>query len=73
MMWGTGEGMGWWMVIGSFWFVFFWAIVIWAVVRLAPRSEQREQTSAQEIVRQRYARGELNRDEYDQIRKDLSA
>ena len=34
MMWDSGQGMGWWMLMGSVWFVVFWGIVIWAVVRL---------------------------------------
>ncbi len=72
MMWDSGAGMGWWMVIGSVWFVLFWAIVVWAVVKFAGRGDGREQPSAIEIARQRYARGELSREEFDQLRKDLT-
>ena len=72
MMWNSGHGMGWWMLIGSVWFVAFWGIVIWAVVRLTSRNNSKEQVSALDIAKQRYARGELNREQFEQVRKDLT-
>jgi hypothetical protein len=29
MIWHSGDGMGWWMVVGSVWVVFFWAAINW--------------------------------------------
>lgn len=37
------------------------------------RNRSSSTESAVEIVRQRYARGEISRDEYEQIRQDLGA
>ena len=73
MMWDSGAGMGWWMVIGSVWFVLFWAIVIWAVVRLTTHDATRSVApSAIEIARQRYARGELTKEQFEEIRRSLA-
>jgi putative membrane protein len=73
-MWGEHEGMGWWMLIGSVWFVLFWVVIIWVLARvLGWRNGAREHDeSAIEIARRRYARGEISRDEFEQIRRDLS-
>ena len=72
-MWHTaGDGMGWWILIGSVWMVLFWVLIIWAVVKLTTRGDAHETSSALEIARQRYARGELSREEFEQLRKDLT-
>lgn len=79
-MFQLGEGMGWWMLFGGMWMLVFWAVVIglivWAVIRLTRRngdhSGERKDTPL-EIARQRYARGDISREEFEQIRKDLSS
>jgi putative membrane protein len=66
--------MGWWMVFGSVWMVFFWALIIWAFVRVFSRGEATDgdrQESPVDIIRRRYARGAINREEYEQLLKDL--
>jgi putative membrane protein len=80
-------GMGWWMVWGSVMMILFWggiiALAVWTVQSLI----RREQGTAQgpsigpapgapreeplEIARQRYAKGEISREEFEQIRNDL--
>jgi len=72
MMWDSGAGMGWWMFIGSVWFVVFWGIVVWAILKVTSRGGFQDQASALDIVRRRYARGELTREEFEQLRKDLA-
>ena len=74
-MWHMDYGMGWWMILGSFWFVLFWGIIIWAVVRLTDRVDRRGERgdSAIEILRQRYARGEITKEQFDQMRRDIGA
>jgi uncharacterized membrane protein len=69
------DGMGWWMVLGSFWFVFFWAAVIWAIVRVTGRAGRSTQPgeSAMEILRRRYASAEIDKEQFDQVRRDLGA
>ena len=76
-MWGEHEGMGWWMLFGSIWFVVFWALVIWALVTVFGRGERGAPSGGSEspldIARRRYARGEISRDEFEQLRRDLTA
>lgn len=74
-MWGEHEGMGWWMLFGSIWFVVFWGLIIWAIVSLVNRPERGGATggeSALDVASKRYARGEINREQFEQIRRDLS-
>lgn len=74
-MWHMDDGMGWWMVLGSLWFVLFWGVVIWAIVRLPDRGDRQREPgiSAIEILRRRYASGEIDKDQFDQMRRDLGA
>jgi putative membrane protein len=55
--------------------VFFWALVIWAVVRITERGNQNQESgeSAIEILRKRYARGEIDKEQFDQMRRDPGA
>jgi putative membrane protein len=79
-MWHMGDGWGWWMVMGWVWMVAFWGLVIWAVYALITRTSDtddlrsREDSGpgAQEILAQRYARGELSADEFEQMRERLT-
>lgn len=72
-MWHSGDGMGWWMLFGSVWFVLFWAFVAWAVFRLVDRGSAggRHEENAMEILRRRYASGEITKEQFDQMRDDL--
>lgn len=45
-------------------------LVIWAVLRIAGGAQGRS-GSAEEILRQRYARGEITREQFEQMRDDL--
>lgn len=57
-------------------FIGFIALVVWAIARIFP-SEQREtsvgsrEDSAEEILRQRYARGEIDEGDYESVRRVL--
>lgn len=68
MMW-TGWGIHWgWMV--GFWAIVF-GLIAWAVVRVAPTTPDRDQAGARSILDQRYARGELDDEEYRRRRGEL--
>ena len=75
-----GDGMGWWMVFGGVWMILFWAavigLVVWLVIRLTRRGGTSDRGDGRrtplEIARERYAKGEISREEFEQIRKDLS-
>ena len=74
-MWGVHEGMGWWMLLGGVWMVLFWAILIgaiaWIVSRLARSGDANR--NPLEIVKERYARGDISAEEFERIRGNLSA
>jgi len=75
-MWGH-DGMGWWMV---FWMVLFWGVivvlVVWGVKKLTGRegstSGAPQKRDPLDIAKERYAGGEISREEFEQIKKDLS-
>lgn len=72
-MWHISDGMGWWMLAGM---LVELLIVIGVVVAAAvclgrPRLDRRPEDPL-EIAGRRYASGEITRDEYEQVRRDLS-
>ncbi len=75
-MWFMHEGSGWWMLFGGIWMVFFWggiiALIVWGITRLT-RSDGRQhhRHDALDIAEERYASGEITREEYQRIRKDV--
>ena len=76
-MWYMHEGMGWWMVFGGFWMLIFWgaiiALIVWGVRRLTRHGEtSTEKGNPLEIAKERYAKGEITKKEYEQIKKDIS-
>ena len=72
-------GSGWWG-LGWIFMIVFWGLVIIALIFLIrwlarqsrPRAEQDAgRDSALEILRQRYAKGEIDKEEFDQKKRDL--
>ena len=74
MMWGWYEG-GWWMLFGGVIFILFWGAVIWlavwAVRRFSAGNPPGGNHTPLDIARERYARGEITREQFEQIKKDL--
>jgi putative membrane protein len=73
-MWGVWGLWGIGMMLAMF---LFWGLVIAGIVLgirwLAGERRPRQSDRAREILRERYARGEINREEFDARRKDLEA
>jgi putative membrane protein len=68
-------GWGWGMGFGGLFMILFWAvIIIGAIVLIRWLIDQSKggRTPLQ-ILQDRYARGELQRDEYEQKKRDLTA
>jgi len=64
-------GMGWWMAV---WWVFGIAVlvlIVWAIARAAGGVSPRAEDSPEAILKRRYARGELDREEYQRRLEDL--
>lgn len=74
MMYGFGDVSGWWLLGMGMMVLFFVAIlvlVIWVMRSLFPRQVRSGHDQALEILRQRYATGEINAAEYEQARARL--
>lgn len=69
-----GFGFGWFMPI--VWIVII-GLIVWAVIALTKRTsgtsiqDPNKHISALEILKERYARGEIGKDEFEEKRKDL--
>ncbi len=71
MMWGNQGFMGGFMWI--FWIAIIVGIIFlvkWRVMQCRPGGQQREE-SPLEILKKRYARGEIDKEEFEQKKKDL--
>ncbi len=73
-MWYWDTGMGWWMLFGGVIMLVFWGAIIWLVVwgikKLTER-DTRGGKSALDIARERYARGEITKEQFEQLKRDL--
>lgn len=61
MGWGMGMGIG---------MLLFWGVIIWLAVVLVERASGRGE-DASEILRKRYARGDITKKEYEEMKKEL--
>jgi putative membrane protein len=70
-----GNGVGIWMFFGVvFWILLIVGIVllvVWAVQKAAGGEGRREE-SALEILKKRYARGEISKEEFEEKKRDIS-
>jgi putative membrane protein len=68
MMWGLGAGM-WWMPL--VWLALL-AFTVWLVVTLVRPTTRRSDSRALEILEERFARGEIDPDEFESRRSELA-
>ena len=72
-MWYMHDVSGWWMVFGGIGMLIFWgglvALIIWGIKKFSGRDNNNQ--SPLDIARKRYARGEISRDEFEQLKKEL--
>src|SRR6056297_1617081 len=68
---GWGMGMGWWWIIG----LIIVIAVIWMVVKSMNRgtgsTTQSPGKSALDILKERYVKGEIDKEEFEKRKKDL--
>ncbi len=77
-MWGDMGNSGWWWGFGALHMLLFWVVTILVIAALAKwlfgkPAEGPRPRNALDILKERYARGEINREEYEQKRRDLEA
>lgn len=71
--WGAGVWGAWMIFHWLFWPALL-ALLIWAGIALSRRSRSNDSidtTTALDLLNERYARGEIERDEYLQSKKDI--
>ena len=73
-----GGGAGWGMGFGGLYMILFWVVIIVAVVMLvkwlaggSSRIDLPREKSALDILKERYARGEIGKEEFEQKKRDL--
>jgi len=76
--WDHMGGAGWGMGFGGIFMILFWAVIIVAVVMLvkwlaggSSRIDLPREKSALDILKERYARGEIGKEEFEQKKRDL--
>lgn len=69
--WGMGFGMGWWWIIG----LIIMVIIVWMTVKVINQNKNSitrvGNKSAFDILKDRYARGEIDKQEFEERKKDL--
>jgi putative membrane protein len=82
MMWGYDGGYGWWWGFGILHMLLYWGVLILAIVLLVKWlfgrsgggiSYQPPAKAALDILKERYARGEIGKDEFEQKKRDLES
>ena len=72
MMWGMGFG-GWGMLLGGVFWLLLIVVVVWALVGRTGQDARpsRMHDDPMETLKARYARGEISREQYEQMRRDI--
>jgi putative membrane protein len=79
MMGDWGGGWGWGMGFGGIFMILFWALVVFGIVALAKWIFSAGNPGGGagrrplDVLKERYARGEINREQYEQMRRDLES
>lgn len=78
MHWDSWGGQGFGMGFGGLPMLLFWigviAAIVWLIasaLRSGTRSSDANASSAIEVLKRRYAQGEISKEEYEQKKKDL--
>lgn len=75
--WGAGSMLGWFG--GGIMMLVFWALVIWLIVWAVRETSGRStrdmhsRSHALDILAERYAKGEIGKEEFESKKKDLTA
>ena len=84
MMWNSFGNVGFGFGFGWIFMLLFWGLVIWAIIALMRgvsgtgsgccgknHGEHKMNNNALDILKERYAKGEISKEEFDKMRKDL--
>lgn len=78
-MWGYGHMYGWGPFIGFGWILqlIFWVVIIWLIVALVRHHKDEhyrkdaKESDALKILKERYAKGEITKEQFEQMKSDL--
>jgi len=65
------SGYGWWMPIGGLIFLILLIVGLYLVFSSYHKSGQISDTGAIEILKERYAKGEITEEQYQRMKKEL--
>lgn len=75
MMWDFGAGWWWGWGFGGIFMILFWvglvALIVWVVMKLSKGGETSSKKDPLDIAKERYAKGDISKEEFEQIKKDL--
>jgi putative membrane protein len=75
MMHGMYGGMGFWWLLNAFFIIFVIVgialLVVWIVKQWGAEGHTARGESAMDVLKKRYARGEITKDEFDSMKKDI--
>jgi putative membrane protein len=72
-MWDGGIVLAWflnWIVMIIFW-VGIIILIVWGISKLIKTGKSEDRSNPLDIAKERYARGEITREEFEQLKKDL--
>jgi len=78
--WGGGFGFGWIFMLPIM--LLFWGLIIWAIFALVRsgsghgcgghnHEEHEQDNNALDILKERYAKGEISKEDFDKMKKDI--
>ncbi len=76
MWWHNNGDAHWgWMVFGMVWMVIFWGAIVWLIVwgisRVTDHRGAQPHRTPLDIARERYARGEITKEQFEDLRRTL--
>ena len=74
-MWYMHDFGGWWMLFGGIFMLLFWggfiALIFWGINKFTKR-ESIIRNNPLDLAKERYAKGEITKEQFEQIKNDLS-
>ena len=65
-MWVMPKGMSWWWIFSGVW------LLLCVITKLSHRNSSTSKRDLLNVAKERYAKGEISKEEFEQIKKDLS-
>ena len=74
-MWFWDNVDGWRLFFSGFFILIFWGgsitLIVWLITRFTRRNDTTQKNTPLDIAKERYAKGEITKEQFEQIKKDL--